>query len=98
MNKGYWIGQIDITEPNAYGAYAKEAKKAVSQFGGKYLVRGGAHETPEGNWRARHVMIEFESYQIARECYVSEAYQKAKALRAGAADTGLLIIEGCNEE
>lgn len=98
MPKGYWIGQVDIIEKDSYSAYAKSAKQAVKAFGGRYLIRGGAHEAPEGRWRSRHVMIEFDSYQTALDCYNSAEYQSAKAMRVSAADAELLVIEGSDEE
>ena len=54
MPKGYWIGQVDILEPDGYAEYAKAAKVAVKAFDGRYLIRGGAHLAPEGRTRARH--------------------------------------------
>ncbi len=98
MAKGYWIGQVDIIEPLAYAEYARAAKLAVKKFGGRYLIRGGAHSTAEGKWLGRHVMIEFDDYQTALDCYASADYQSAKAVRANAANAQLLIIEGSDEE
>lgn len=98
MRKGYWIGHVDVLASAAYGEYARLAKDAVHQHGGRYLVRRGAHEIPEGEWRKIHVMIEFESYAQACACYHSPAYQAAKRLREGAAIAELLIIEGSDED
>ncbi len=98
MKKGYWIGHVDVTEAEAYGQYARLAKQAVHKYGGKYLVRAGQNEAPEGEWRARAVMIEFDSYQRARDCYASPEYQAAKELREHAAHAELLIIEGSDED
>lgn len=78
-------------------AYAKEAKVAVQSFGGKYLVRAGRSTAAEGEWRSRAVVIEFADYETALACYNSPAYQGAKELRRGAADSDLLIIEGSPE-
>jgi uncharacterized protein (DUF1330 family) len=98
MPKGYWFGQVDILEPDGYAEYAKAAKIAVKAYDGRYLIRGGASMTPEGGSRARHVLIEFDSYQTALDCYRSPAYQHAKEMRAGKAGTDLLIVEGSDEE
>lgn len=98
MPKGYWIGQVDIIDAGPYGAYAAEAKRAVKAFGGLYLIRGGANTAFEGDWRSRHVMIVFNDYQTALDCYNSPEYQHAKTLRLGAAEAELLVIEGSDEE
>lgn len=98
MPKGYWIGHVDVLKPEPYGEYAKLAKEAVHAHGGRYIVRRGTHHIPEGEWRTIHVAVEFDSYQIAYDCYYSDAYQAAKALRKGAATAELLIIEGSDED
>ena len=95
--KGYWIGHVTPTQPEAYTSYAVAAKAAVSKFGGKYLVRAGKSTAPEGTWLLRAVVIEFADYETALACYNSTDYQAAKALRKDAADTNLLIIEGSPE-
>jgi len=98
MPKGYWIGHVDILSPEPYAEYARLAKEAVHSYGGRYLVRRGEHKIPEGKWRSIHVMIEFDSYQRALECYASTEYQTAKRHREGAAEAELLIIEGSDED
>ena len=98
MLKGYWIGHVDVLKPEPYAEYARRAKDAVHDHGGRYLVRRGAHQAPEGTWRSIHVMIEFDSYQRALDCYASDAYQDAKKFREGAANAELLIIEGSDED
>ena len=51
-SKGYWIAHVDVTEPEGYKALSWRADQApFGQFGGRYLVRGGAQEVPEGKAR-----------------------------------------------
>jgi uncharacterized protein (DUF1330 family) len=90
MAKGYWIVRVDISDPTAYQDYVKANAAPIAAFGGRFLVRGGKSEAPEGAWRARCVVLEFPSYH----CYRSEAYQAALKLRAAASDADFLIIEG----
>lgn len=94
--KGYWIGHVDVLVPDAYLEYAKLAKVAVEAYGGDYLVRAGECERAEGEWRERAVLIEFDSYQQALDCYHSPEYQAAKKVRvdASASNASLLIVEG----
>ena len=61
---------------------------------GRFLVRGGTFEKPEGSSKPRNVVIEFPNYQAAVDCYRSPEYQRAKAERAGASAMDLIIIEG----
>jgi uncharacterized protein (DUF1330 family) len=44
-----------------------EAPAAVKAFGGEYLVRGGKHETLEGDWQPHRVaVLRFPSYEQPR--------------------------------
>jgi len=94
MPKGYVITRVDIKDPEAYARYAAEATKAIAAHGGKPLARGGRHEALEGKARARNVVLEFESYDAALAYYHSPEYQAAKALREGAADIEMVLVEG----
>lgn len=94
MPKGYVISRVDVTEPEAYARYAAAATKAIALYGGKPLVRGGRHEALEGNARARNVVLEFDSYEAARAYFHSAEYQAARALRQGAAEMDMVLVEG----
>ncbi len=48
----------------------------------------------EGNARERNVVLEFDSFDAARAYYHSQDYQAAKALREGAADMEIVLVEG----
>jgi uncharacterized protein (DUF1330 family) len=92
--KGYWIGHVDIHDPEGYKPYQAANGAAFSKFGGRFLVRGGTREVVEGKVRGRTVVLEFPSYAAALACYRSPEYQAAAALRKGKADLDLFIIEG----
>ena len=92
--KGYWIGHVDVTDPERYKAYMEADMAPFGKFGGRFLVRGGAREVPEGKVRSRTVVLEFPSYDAALSCYRSRDYQAAKKLRDGKAEFDLVIVEG----
>ena len=94
MPKGYIIARIDILDPEAYARYAAEAIKVAAAHGGKALARGGRYEALEGKARARNVLLEFDSYDAARAEYHSAEYQAARALREGAAEVEIVLVEG----
>lgn len=94
MPKGYIIARVDVTDPGAYARYAAAATKAIADHGGRALARGGRYEALEGTARARNVVLEFESYDAARRYFHSEQYQAARALRQGAAQIELVLVEG----
>ena len=94
MPKGYWIGRVDVSEPDAYRKYVDANAEPFARFGAKFLVRGGPFECVEGEARARNVVIEFPSLEAARACYYDPAYQRAKNFRAAASTADIIIIEG----
>jgi uncharacterized protein (DUF1330 family) len=94
MAKGYWIGRVDVSNPEAYQNYVKANAVPFAKFGARFLVRGGAFRVAEGESRARNVVIEFPSYEAAVECWDSPEYQAAKAERDGHAVADIIIIEG----
>ena len=94
MPKGYVISRVDIKDPAAYAKYAEAAGKAIAASGGRALARGGRSEALEGAARKRNVVLEFDSYEAAKAYYHSAEYQAAKALREGAADMEMVLVEG----
>ena len=94
MPKGYIIANVDVTDAEAYKAYITENAVAFAKFGARFLVRGGAREVPEGQFRARLVVLEFPSFQAAKDCYHSPEYAKAIALRSRASVADIAVIEG----
>lgn len=92
--KGYWIAHVDVTDPENYPQYIKQDNIAFEKYNAKMLVRGGQCVGPEGPIRTRHVIVEFESYQQALDCYHSEEYQKAVPLRQAFAESEIVIVEG----
>lgn len=92
--KGYWIAHVDVTRPEGYKIYGAAIDAPLGQFAGRFLVRGGAQEVPEGQARSRTVVIEFPSYDAAHACYHSPEYQAVKKLRDGNADVDLVVVEG----
>ena len=94
MAKGYWIGRVDISDPDQYAKYIAANAEPFAKYGARFLVRSGRFENPEGTCRSRNVVIEFPSYEAALACYDSPQYQAAKALRDPISTADLVIIEG----
>lgn len=90
----YWIGNVKVTDEEAYGKYAAIATIAIAEHGGKFLARGGKYEQLEGNDRSRNVLAKFPSLETAHNCYYSERYQEAVSHAKGACERDLVIVEG----
>lgn len=94
MPKGYWIPQIDVSDPEIYKAYMAATPPAHEKYRGVALVRAGRREVVEGRVRARNVLREFPDYPAALACYRSDEYQNARRHRLSAAQCDFVIAEG----
>lgn len=94
MKKGYWIGMVDVTDEANYPKYIAANKAAFDKYGAKFLVRGGQGQVFEGPDASRLVVIEFESYRIALDCFHSPEYQAALKLRQQYSNAHFAIVEG----
>ncbi|MEM5274399.1 DUF1330 domain-containing protein [Cupriavidus taiwanensis] len=94
MAKGYWIGQVDVSDPEAFAEYSRLNQIAYRMYGGRYLIRGGTHEAVEGRYRSRLVVIEFPDYETAQACYRSPEYARAAAVRQAASIGDVVVVEG----
>ena len=94
MAKGYWIVRVDIADPERYKAYVAANAGPPGKFGARFLVRAGRFENPEGASRTRNAVIEFPSYQAARDCWHSAEYQELLELRQPVSTIDLILIEG----
>ena len=91
----YMIAEVDVTDPKGFEEYRKLVPETIAKYKGKFLVRGGATETVEGNWSPKRlVMLEFESMKQAKEWYYSREYTAAKEIRFRSANTNLVFVEG----
>jgi uncharacterized protein (DUF1330 family) len=94
MAKGYWIARVDVKNDEGYKPYAAANPAIFKKFGGRFLVRGGKFDSPEGNSRARNVVIEFPDYASALACYRSPEYQDNIKVRLPHSAIDLIVIEG----
>jgi uncharacterized protein (DUF1330 family) len=93
--KGYIIGQVDVTNPQQYGEYAKLSPDIIAKFGGRFLARAGRTVTLEGTpARSRVVIIEYPTFDRAQAFFSSPEYQNAKKLRDAAANAQFILVEG----
>ena len=93
MPTALWIAHVHVTDPEAYGRYARGATEAIAAHGGAFLARGGRYVQLEGTDRSRNVVARFPSLEAAEACYRSDAYQAALAHAKGAAVRDLVVVE-----
>ena len=91
----YIIVDVTITDPQLYEEYKKLTPASIAAWQGKFIVRGGATETLEGDWQpGRFVMLEFPNADLARQWWHSTEYAPAKNIRQHAASTNMILAEG----
>lgn len=94
MPKGYIIGHITVNDPEAYREYVERDTPILHALGGRFIVRGGQAEVPEGTAHQRHVIIEFPSYAAALAAYNDPDYQEVAEIRRRTADSTIIVVEG----
>lgn len=91
----YVIGDVTVENPERYRDYTAHTESTLEPFGGRFIVRGGAHESIEGDWRpGRLVVIEFPDADAARGWYESERYREILPIRHEASTGSLVLVEG----
>jgi uncharacterized protein (DUF1330 family) len=92
---GYVVLSVEVLDPERYKEYARMGTPTVSQYGGRYLVRGGQVERQSGTWEPKRlVILEFPSVEQARVWWDSPEYAPARALREACAVSDVVIVEG----
>jgi len=94
MARGYWIARVDVSNDEGYKPYDAANPGICKKFGGRFVVRAGKFECPEGQSRSRNVVIEFPDYATALACYNSPEYQANIKVRQPHSFADLVIIEG----
>lgn len=98
----YLIYRADVRDLEAYKTnYMSKTTELITQFGGRWLARGGKISTLEGSEDAeeqvvlqRMVLIEFPTMDAAKAFFHSEEYQVARLERLSIATAELTVLEG----
>ena len=91
----YVVVDVHRTDLERAGRYSEQSGPSVERHGGRFLARGGRTVTLEGGWGPeRLVVIEFESVEAAQAWYDSVDYGDIRAIREGAGEWRMVVIEG----
>jgi len=91
----YLIADVTITDTERYPDYVRQVPATLEPFGGRFLARGGAVVTAEGEWQpGRLVIIEFPSLERAQAWYDSAEYGPARRLRWETSHARIVIVDG----
>jgi len=91
----YLIANIEVIDPAAFDQYRVQVAPLIARFGGRYLVRGGAVTTVEGEHVVKRlVVLEFDSMPALRTFYDSPEYAPLIALRQHATRSNVALVDG----
>ena len=91
----YILVDIEVRDPVRYEDYKRLASISIAAHGGRYLIRGGAVEVLDGDWKPnRFVVLEFESVEKAKAWRNSAEYAKAREIRDSCAKANMIVVEG----
>ena len=93
----YLIAEIEMTNPTGFAPYRAAVAATVAQYGGRFLVRGGATELIEGGPQPKTIVIlEFPDAAAIKRWYDSPEYQKILPSRLDNSTGRLFIVEGAS--
>lgn len=96
----FLVFEISIQNQEEYDSYRSAARPILDQHGGRFLIRSvtgkeGRIETLEGDWAPeRFFVIEFPSWDQARNFYFSKAYQTSVRARFASSVGKAILVEG----
>jgi uncharacterized protein (DUF1330 family) len=92
----YVIASVsDAWDQEKLAEYRERNTDVVAAHGGRFIARGGTHETLEGDWAPKRLVImEFPDIEAARGWYGSDEYAALRELRQAASDTDIVVVEG----
>ena len=94
MSKGYWVVRANISDAEEYSKYVQVATDIIAKYNGHFLIRGGDQIEFEESGFERTVVVEFNSFKDALECYKSTDYQSALKFVKNSSKRYVSIVKG----
>jgi uncharacterized protein (DUF1330 family) len=93
--KAYCIVYETVDDPESFEAYRRQVLPTIEAHAGRFIVRGGAFTTLEGEMPYQRIaVLEFPSRAAAESWYSSPEYQRILPLRTRAARCQFIIVDG----
>lgn len=94
----YLIASVDVKDSDKFKDYLAASPKILEKYTGRFLARGGEVLKLEGNWNPnRIVIVEFDTYEKAKEFWNSTDYKPLKEIRQLSANTNMIIVDGISK-
>lgn len=94
----YLICMVRVDDVETYKKYTAKTPALIQKYGGRFLVRGGAVTTVEGEpFKDRLVVLQFPSKEAVEKFYASPAYREVMKIRQASSESRFLLAEGIPE-
>ena len=91
----YFVAELETTNPAGMEAYRAAVPATLAQYGGRFVVRGGATELIEGGPEPKRIVIlEFADAAAIKRWYNSPEYQKILPGRLENSTGRAFIVDG----
>ena len=94
MSKAYWVVRANINNPEEYSKYVQLVTDIIDKHNGHFLIRGGNQVEFEESGYERTVVVEFNSFEDALNCYKSSEYQSALKFAKNSSKRYVSIVKG----
>jgi uncharacterized protein (DUF1330 family) len=89
------IAEVEVKDPDRYKEYTSQVLATIERYGGRFIVRGGAAEELEGEWKPKRiVVIEFPDMSKLRAWHSSAEYAPLLKLRQSASSGRFIAVQG----
>jgi len=91
----YLVVDLDVHDPETFGAYRARVGDFVARHGGDYLARGGDTEVHEGDFVPHRIIIfRFPDREAIHRFYADQEYQQLAKIRHASAHTIAFSVDG----
>lgn len=97
--KCYLLADVVVEDSGRFAEYLEKVPAVVAQYGGRYVVRGGAVHSLEGDLGFKRVVLfEFASREAAQRFYDSEEYRPLRQLRMETARSKVALVDAIGSD
>jgi uncharacterized protein (DUF1330 family) len=90
----FLIVDVSFRDPEGAAEYRQRVPACVARHGGRFVVRGGAPTTLEGEWTPSWVtIVEFPSRADLMRWYESDDYRPLRNIRQRCASSRIVVVD-----
>ena len=88
------IANVEVKDSEKIKEYLAATPAFLKKYSGRFLVRGGELWIAEGNWNPKRlVVVEFDSFEKAKQFWNSKDYKPLKEPRQSSPNTDMIFID-----